>query len=827
MSRLTIDFGIDLGTTNSVIAQKKGMGVEILKNNENLDFTPSAVYIDAKRKWVGSRAKQRIVDDPENAYGEFKLQMGTNTDYIFEKSKTRMKPEELSAEVLKSLRETARIRSGENIEAAVITVPAEFPQPAIQATDKAAKLAGLLQSPLVQEPVAAATAYDFKTTNDRLFWLVYDFGGGTFDAAIINVQDEMIQVVNHGGDNYLGGKLIDWAIVENILVPEIARVHHMPNLNRADPKYRSIIAKIKHEAEKAKIQLSTMNSVEIFIDLKHENGSDFTFEYELKRSQIEEQAEPFILRTVNTCKDILRQEHLSSKDIDRIILVGGPTSMPYLRDRLGDKEKGLGIQLDFSVDPMTVVAKGAAMFAGGQRLKKSTLSKPQSGTVNVELDYKPMGPDDRPFIGGQLEAEGIMEFSDYHIEFVNSTSRPPWRSGKIPVSRDGKFTAELWAQKGQQNQFDMDLTNGTGRMVKTNPKQFPYTIAMDTGDQILLHTIGVATAEGLIHPFFKKGTPLPARHREIFPCAFEIKPNSGSLPMVPIFEGENPKAIRNRQVGTLPLETSGLKRPIPLGAEIEVTIDVDESRIIRASAFIPVMDDEYEMKVDSSEYSNIDLDQVKSRIDSSKERLQELRNEAIELEVPEVKELLDQIESEQLVEEAEHSLETAKVDPDARQKARGLEQKIGNEIDRIESSIAWPKEVNAVKEMIDVFRNMIDEQGDDKARETFQKHVDAVNRAIENNNQEILEKRKNELTGYTIRFLEEKGIMPVILFQMLSQNQGQMSDSSQAEQLIQEGTRALQNENIDALRAINKKLQALMPVQATGGVISILGGAGK
>src|SRR6185369_11430658 len=200
MSRITVDFGIDLGTTNSAIGLLKGTDVEIIRNNENFDYTPSAVFIDKNGALaVGQSAKQRLEMDPDNAKAEFKLQMGTDAEYLFVRSGRRMKPEDLSAEVLKSLKSAVKQRIGEEFEAAVITVPAAFELPQCKATNQAAQLAGINFSPLVQEPVAAAMAYGFQSQSDKVFWLVYDFGGGTFDAAVIRMRDSMIQVVNHGG----------------------------------------------------------------------------------------------------------------------------------------------------------------------------------------------------------------------------------------------------------------------------------------------------------------------------------------------------------------------------------------------------------------------------------------------------------------------------------------------------------------------------------------------------------------------------------------------------------------------------------------------------
>ena len=238
--RTTIDYGIDLGTTNSSIAVLDGTDVQVFRDNEGRDYTPSAVWIDKQgRLFTGRQAYEHLDSDRENAFNEFKRQMGSEAVYKFARSGRAMRPEELSAEILKALREVVSKRRPEEVSAAVITVPAAFELPQCEATNKAAQMAGLTASPLLQEPVAAAMAYGFQSKSDRVFWLVYDFGGGTFDAAVISIRDGVIQVVNHGGDNHLGGKDIDWAIVNDLLVPAVLKEHKLTGFSGRIPSGRA------------------------------------------------------------------------------------------------------------------------------------------------------------------------------------------------------------------------------------------------------------------------------------------------------------------------------------------------------------------------------------------------------------------------------------------------------------------------------------------------------------------------------------------------------------------------------------------------------------
>src|ERR1019366_1248948 len=160
--------------------------------------------------------------------------MGTDHVYHFKGSGQTRTPEDLSAEVLRSLRADVQQRTGELVEASVVTVPAAFELHQCDATRKAAQLAGLKDSPLLQEPVAAALAHGFQVDGEKAYWLVYDFGGGTFDAAIIKAEDGTIHVVNHGGDNFLGGSDIDWLIVEQLLAPKLVQEHGLEDFTRGN-----------------------------------------------------------------------------------------------------------------------------------------------------------------------------------------------------------------------------------------------------------------------------------------------------------------------------------------------------------------------------------------------------------------------------------------------------------------------------------------------------------------------------------------------------------------------------------------------------------------
>ncbi len=243
MPRATIDFGIHFGVTESSIAVLKGTEVLAFKNNYGNETTPNVVWIDKKDKlYVGKIAKDRLEDDPENAYSEFLLTLGTDQEYVFQRSGRRMRPEELAAKVLEELIDSVRKTTHEDIEAAVITIPVDFDACQCNAMLNAARIAGLKESILLQEPVAAVLAYGLTGADNNSSWLVYNLGSGSFEASIVKAKEGEIRVVNHSRDNFLCGKLMNWSIVEKLLIPVVVREYRLNDFSWDNPRWRSAIA---------------------------------------------------------------------------------------------------------------------------------------------------------------------------------------------------------------------------------------------------------------------------------------------------------------------------------------------------------------------------------------------------------------------------------------------------------------------------------------------------------------------------------------------------------------------------------------------------------
>lgn len=226
-----------------------------------MNVTPSAIHIlKTGRVIVGRRARAALLTDPDNVSVEFKRWMGQKDRKEFIAARRVLSAEELSAEILKSLREDVRRQTGADVTAAVITVPAAFGALQCEATARAAGIAGIEEAPLLQEPIAAAIGYGIRSDSANQRWLVFDFGGSTLDIAVISTRDGRLNVIEHRGNNLLGGKDIDRLIVDQILLPAISGQYDLSDTGSQSAR-SSLLPRLRFKAEEAKIDLSAEQQV--------------------------------------------------------------------------------------------------------------------------------------------------------------------------------------------------------------------------------------------------------------------------------------------------------------------------------------------------------------------------------------------------------------------------------------------------------------------------------------------------------------------------------------------------------------------------------------
>ncbi|MEV8441606.1 Hsp70 family protein [Actinosynnema sp. NPDC051121] len=822
MARENIDFGIDLGTTTSIIAVATADDATVIRNNRQAEYTPSAVYVSGSNKvLVGESAKGRLVEDHENASAEFKLQMGKrDARKEFKASGRSMSPEELSAEVLKSLRGDVQQALRESIGAAVITVPAAFELDQCDATRKAAELAGLDFAPLIQEPSAAAWAYSTHLATDRGFWLVYDFGGGTFDAAVVKVADGEFSTINHAGDNFLGGKLIDWALVEGLLIPAVRKEFPLPDLARGHRKSAGNIAKLKQAAEYAKIELSRADSAEINLRLNDVDGAPvFDFDFELTRADVERVALPLYQRSVALCRKAIADAGLGGGDVERVLLVGGTTIAPALRELLADPAEGLGIPLDYSLDPVTVVARGAAIFAGTQRMPHRPERAEQAlgqGKVVLDLKYPAAGSDTEPLVGGLPPRTAQQrDWTGSTIEFVHPDGTPPWRSGQIPLTPEGTFSTRLRADEHTVNTYDLELRDAQGTVTPTDPERISYrhTSKMGTAPT-LSHSIGVALDNNEVLWLVRKGAELPATARAILYSTLTVRRNERTgLIRVPIVEGERSKADRNMLIGRLDIVPNQVDRDVPAGSEVEVTLKIDTSFAPRADAYVPLVDEEFQIQVElgrsgaGTDFRGAAED-LADRFDELVDRLDKLRSG--DVDAGQAVESVDRFRADDVLADVRRLADAAAVDPDAASTCENRLRDAQTALDDVEAALVFPELVSTGRAIVEQTRTIVEDSGASRHRTALHNAERAMEAAIASHDRTVLERQIDVVRDIVRDVLRDSGQLAAVIFVGREPSLRDNPDP-RVQDLLQMGRRALDEGDVARLNAVNAQLEKAAP----------------
>jgi molecular chaperone DnaK len=812
MSRTTIDYGIDLGTTNSTIALVTGTTTEVIRNNLDSETTPSAVYFDAERKlWVGQLARSKVADEraEEDVFLEFKRRMGTGFQYKLRNSGRRMSPEQLSAEVLKSLRGDVALRKGEEISAAVLTVPAAFELHQCDATKRAAELAGFSTALLLQEPVAAALAYGHQKLNAKAYWLVFDFGGGTFDAALIRAEEGTMVVANHGGDNFLGGSDIDWAIVEQLLIPRVKMQFGFGELSRGSAVFKYDLLRLKAAAETAKIELSYKESTLLEATLCRGGGKPVLFETQLTRRDVARIAEPSVIKAADIAHRVLSDKGLVAAAVEKMVFVGGPTLAPYFRELI---KEHLQIPFDATVDPLTVVARGAAIFAGSQRVAARSVSAPSTRVrLAVELIYKPVGADAEPLIGGKVGALPGVVLTEYTIEVVNLKSM--WRSGKAALKENGAFQFTVRAEKGIQNTFRIEIRDSAGNLCLSAPDQFTYTIGVIVEEQPIINNMGVAMSDNKVGIHFTKGQGLPAKNTRSYRTTVGLRQGeSGSVVKIPVVEGNRDLADRNILIGTLEITPDKIDRDLPAGSEIEVTLRMDTSRLLTVVAYVPLLDEEFPAKIElGGKVRQPDINVLRQEWNRELARLTDLKHQLEEAGEKPAVEILQQLESSGLMRDLEQRSAGDGADFDALLKADRELIEFKVVLDEMVAQVAWPASVREAENWLADFDRLVSPDGTEEERARGRALREQVRTIVAEKNEERLRKKIDEIADVYSTTLYSRPAFWVEYFESLGRSRPLMRDQEKAGALLQEGRGYVAANDLAGLKNVVFQLQNMLP----------------
>jgi molecular chaperone DnaK len=478
MSRV---IGIDLGTTNSVVAVMEGGKPVVMPNQEGNRTTASVVGFSSNgERLVGQVAKRQAVTNPEKTVSSVKRFMGRRYDEVAEEIKTVpfnvvkgenetarididgtiYSPPEISAMILQKLKAAAEDYLGGKVEKAVITVPAYFNDAQRQATKDAGQIAGLEVLRLVNEPTAAALAYGLDKKEDETI-AVFDFGGGTFDISILEVGTGVVEVKSTNGDTHLGGDDIDQLIIE-WLVAEFKKDQGV-DLS----KDRMAVQRLKEAAEKAKMELSSTMETDINLPFITADASGPKhLNLRLSRSRFEQMIEPLVQRTLEPCRQALKDAGLEPKNVDEVVLVGGSTRIPMVQKLVGEF---FGKEPNRGVNPDEVVAIGAAVQAGVL-----------SGEVTdvLLLDVTPLS----------LGVETLGGITDVVIE--RNTTIPVRKSKVYSTADDNQNQVEIHVLQGERTMAGDNRTLGRFHLVgiPPAPRGMPQIeVAFDIDANGILH----------------------------------------------------------------------------------------------------------------------------------------------------------------------------------------------------------------------------------------------------------------------------------------------------------------------------------------------------
>ena len=726
-----INFGIDLGTTNSAISKMENGEPTIIKSITQKDTTPSCISFNrrgtvlvgdaAYSKYKVEASRSLSKNSPLNSFVEFKRTMGTDKKYLVPNIDKELTSEELSAEILKHLKQYVQ---DENVNAAVITVPAAFKNNQIDATRRAAEMAGLSQVEVLQEPVAAAMAYGLDSKNKDGFWLVFDFGGGTFDSALLKVEDGIMKVTDTEGDNYLGGKNLDLTIVDEIIIPYLSENYNIEHTLENDSEKQVLRNAMKFYAEEAKNILSSKENHNIYVDPgdagEDNDGEEIEIDLTLTQKDMETVLSPVFQRAIDKSKTLLERNNLKGSDLDSLILVGGPTFSPILREMLAKQIT----QPDTSVDPMTVVSKGAALYASTVSLSDEVTEKTRDKSkIQLEIGHESSTVETEEWVTIKIlkdKTEGIIP-NQVFAEVTRSDKA--WSSGKIEINEIGEIL-ETQLIEGKTNSFDVALYDGEGNILESEPKQFTIIqglgglssmqgLTMNWGIEIKQRTTGKIVFSKV--PGLEKNKSLPAvGTMNGLKTQKQIRPGMDSdFIKIPLYQGEHgadgTRAIYNEHVYDVIISGADLPALLPENSDVDLTIHIDKSQQVSIQAYFPYLDHTAEINVPTGTLQSVETNWLANEIRKAKGSIEELKDDG------NTSAKLQKAETE--IEELKKKFDNNRDDVDNKQEVLTNLRKTLKTIDELSVTNEWPKLEEELKEEFYRLEKANKDLGNDKTNQ--------------------------------------------------------------------------------------------------------------
>lgn len=818
MARNKIDYGIDLGTTNSAICRMEKGEPVVIKTDVLKDTMPSCISVNKKgsikagdsayntMKQDKRRATKSWHKGASNTYVEFKRTMATDTQYPCSNLHKSFSSEELSAEVLKALKSFV---TDEKFSSVVITVPAKFTVNQKTATMEAAKMAGFKHCELLQEPIAASMAYGVSSEEKDGLWMVFDFGGGTFDAALLKVEDGIMQVFDTEGDNYLGGKNLDYAIVDNIIIPYLQENYAIDGYLQDEEKKEVLRDAMKTYAEDAKNQLSFKDHEDIISNLgdlgEDEDGEEIELDLTLSQAQVFDVMRPYFQKAVDICKNLIQRNNLNGSQITKLILVGGPTHSPLIRQMLREQ---VTPNVDTSIDPMTAVATGAALYASTMDAEVSD-KEIKVGTVKLDVSYESTTVEMAEYVPVCL-AEGSI-LNRVFVEFVRGDKA--WASGKVEINSKGDVV-ELNLLEGKANSFNISCYDDKGNILPCFPNEItiiqgsvvgaaplPYNIAIARWDRNKKRSV-IRMAKGL-----EKNKPLPATGViNDLKTTRQLRPGlSSDVLTVPIHqvddfeEAEGKSASLYEHVADVVITGEDVDTLMPADSLVDVTLKVDSSEQMRL-----------EVRFLATGFT------VEKVLDTSKKHTMEDTNEQISKGFAEAESAMKPLSESGIdVNELQEELAAIRTDNEnTTEKKEVLNhlRELLRKIEKLDAGTEWERVEKELREEFDKLEKAQDDLGNERSAQLVDQLRTQTDNAIRSKNvqvgREVLEQVTRLFFELTILF-QCMGFIRYCNERFASLH---WKDSSRARQLVNRGMEQINNNpTTEGLRSIAAELLELLP----------------
>ena len=796
--------GIDLGTTNSAICSYDGTTVRVWKSPEQNDVTPSAIYVDKRgNRYYGNKAYNQAPYNPNNSATLFKRFMGTSTKIELEAAQLSLTPEECSAEILKVLYGylPEEIRNDPET-AVVITVPAAFNQMKKDATLQAARMAGINNVALMQEPVAAIMSIMRASKQEGIF-LVYDLGGGTFDVSIAENINGKVNLLAHGGVEMCGGRDIDRMVFNQIVVPWLRSNFSLPEDFLINRKYKTFCRVAQWATERAKIELSANETSTIALSegearTTDEDGNEMYLDIDLNRQQVDSIIADLVKETVEATRETMNKAGLSANDIERIVFVGGPTNYKPLRDKIAYE---LSLPANIDVNPMTAVAEGASIFAESIDWSSNTHSRKAANEViktDIDLSFKYTArtPNDSAKIMCVLGND----LNGYTIEFTSSDTG--WSSGSAALKNNMMVSLPL--SKNGENAFTVKVLDEFGREQPIGCNTIVITKTLATIGAIpASHSIGVEVIDKLggvpeLMFLVEEGDSLPKKGTITVKAGQTLKAGTNNSINIKLWEGNIQSPITdNRFIGMLKITGTDIDSGVvPTGADIECEYEILDSGTINLEVSIPCIGASFANRnFYSRQEGQIDLTDIDSIAEQGR------------LVLDRIDSMAEKVDDPQLAEARKKAERAANLDSQPQSEAEDV-QKANNDLLDAKKLINKTRQANLktirqmdldgcvgfFNEIVRQFATEVEEQAFDNLTRTAQRSIDRNDTDFDN----ILDSMKTKNTMILIR----QDWFIVDWYQRSVTSSSNYSDVTRFRQLKQLGDQALADDDIDQLRRV-------------------------